>query len=83
MYLKGYATIPELLLGLTANTKFRQLIKNEGPSSEEFESIDFRKEKVRVPDAVSFLVFQSMKPGIYKFFGNFHPDMAQGRFIVK
>jgi hypothetical protein len=66
-----------------ANTKFRLLIKNEGPGAEEFESIELRKEKVLAPGASSFLIFQPMKPGAYKFFGEFHPDTAQGRFIAK
>ena len=66
-----------------ANTKFRLLIKNEGPGAEEFESIELRKEKVLGPGASSFLIFQPMKPGSYKFFGDFHPETAQGRFIAK
>jgi hypothetical protein len=66
-----------------ANTKFKLLIQNEGPGPEEFESIELHKEKVLAPGATSFLVFQPLKPGIYKFFGDFHPDTAQGRLIVK
>jgi hypothetical protein len=66
-----------------ANTKFRLLIKNEGPGPEEFESIELRKEKVLAPGASSFLIFQPLKPGTYKFFGDFHPDTAQGRFVAK
>jgi hypothetical protein len=66
-----------------ANTKFRLLIKNEGPGAEEFESIDLQKEKVLAPGASSFLIFQPMKAGTYKFFSEFHPDTAQGRFIAK
>jgi hypothetical protein len=66
-----------------ANTKFRLLIKNEGPGAEEFESTDLQKEKVLAPGASSFLIFQPMKAGTYKFFGEFHPATAQGRFIAK
>jgi hypothetical protein len=66
-----------------ANTKFRLQIKNEGPGAEEFESIELRKEKVLAPGASSFLIFQPMKPGTYKFFGDFHPATAQGRFVAK
>jgi hypothetical protein len=66
-----------------ANTKFRLLIKNEGPGAEEFESTDLQKEKVLAPGASSFLIFQPMKAGTYKFFGEFHPTTAQGRFIAK
>jgi hypothetical protein len=66
-----------------ANTKFRLLIKNEGPGAEEFESVELRKEKVLAPGASSFLIFQPLKPGTYKFFGEFHPQTAQGRFVAK
>lgn len=74
--------IPETM-EVPANTKFRLLIKNEGPGAEEFESIELRKEKVLAPGASSFLIFQPLKPGTYKFFGEFHPETAQGRFVAK
>ena len=70
-------------LEVPANTKFRLLIKNEGPGAEEFESVELRKEKVLAPGASSFLIFQPLKPGTYKFFGDFHPDTAQGQMIAK
>lgn len=66
-----------------ANTKFRLLIKNEGPGAEEFESVELKKEKVLAPGAESFLIFQPLKPGSYRFFGEFHPQTAQGRIVVK
>ena len=74
--------LPETI-EVPANTKFRLLLKNEGPDAEEFESIEMRKEKVLAPGASSFLIFQPLKPGTYKFFGEFHPDTAQGRIIAK
>lgn len=74
--------IPETI-EVPANTKFRLQLKNEGPGAEEFESIELRKEKVLAPGASSFLIFQPLKPGTYKFFGEFHPETAQGRFVAK
>ena len=70
-------------LEVPANTKFRLVIKNEGPGAEEFESVELRKEKVLAPGATSFLIFQPLKPGTYKFFGDFHPDTAQGQMVAK
>ena len=70
-------------LEVPANTKFRLLIKNEGPGAEEFESIELRKEKVLAPGATSFLIFQPLKPGTYPFFGDFHPQTAQGKIVAK
>ena len=74
--------VPEMI-EVPVNTKFRLLIKNEGPGAEEFESIELHKEKVLAPGASSFLIFQPLKPGSYKFFGDFHPNTAQGRFVAK
>jgi len=82
LLIKAGHFIPETL-EVPANTKFRLLIKNEGPGAEEFESIELRKEKVLAPGASSFLIFQPMKPGTYKFFGDFHPETAQGRIVAK
>ncbi len=70
-------------LEVAANTRFRLLIKNAGPGAEEFESVELRKEKVLAPGASSFLVFQPLKPGSYRFFGEFHPETAQGRIVAK
>lgn len=66
-----------------AGKKFRIAIKNEGPGPEEFESIELRKETVLAPGVTRTLVFAPMKPGTYKFFGEFHPDTAKGQLIVK
>ena len=73
---------PEVL-EVPANTKFRLLIKNEGPGPEEFESAELRKENVLAPGVQSFLIFQPLQPGSYKFFGEFHPETAQGRLVAK
>ena len=70
-------------LEVPANTKFRLVIKNEGPGAEEFESVELRKEKVLAPGVTSFLIFQPLKPGTYKFFGDFHPETAQGQMVAK
>jgi len=73
---------PEVL-EVPANTKFRLVIRNEGPGPEEFESAELRKEKVLAAGVTSFLIFQPLKPGSYKFFGEFHPETAQGRMVAK
>ena len=79
---KGGRFIPETL-DVAANTKFRLLIKNEGPGPEEFESQELRKEKVIAEGVTSFIIFQPLKPGSYPFFGEFHPDTAKGRIVAK
>lgn len=66
-----------------AGKKFRIAIRNEGPGPEEFESIELRKETVLAPGVTRTLVFAPMKPGTYKFFGEFHLDTAKGQIVVK
>jgi len=74
--------IPETI-EVPANIKFRLLIRNEGPGPEEFESNELGKEKVLAPGASSFLIFQPLKAGTYRFFGEFHPETAQGRIVAR
>lgn len=74
--------IPETI-EVPAGTKFRLSIRNEGPGPEEFESDEPKKEKVLAAGAASFLIYQPLKPGSYPFFGEFHPQTAQGRIVAK
>lgn len=80
--IKAGRFIPETLQ-VPANTKFKLIIKNEGPGPEEFESVELKKEKVLAEGSSSFLIFQPLKPGTYPFFGEFHPQTAQGRIVAK
>lgn len=66
-----------------ANKRFKLIITNKGPGPEEFESAALRKEKVLASGVTSFLVFAPLKPGAYSFFGEFHPDTANGRIVAK
>jgi hypothetical protein len=66
-----------------AGKKFRIEIRNEGPGPEEFESLELRKETVLAEGVTRTLMFAPMKPGTYKFFGEFHLDTAKGRIVAK
>ncbi|MDD5391277.1 MAG: cupredoxin domain-containing protein [Gallionellaceae bacterium] len=70
-------------IAVPAGKKFRIVIKNEGSTPEEFESIELRKETVLAAGVTRAVVFAPMKPGTYKFFGDFHPDTAKGQIVVK
>ncbi len=70
-------------INVPSQTRFKIVITNAGPGPEEFESTELRKEKVLAPGVTRALVFAPLKPGIYRFFGEFNPDTAQGRIIVK
>ena len=70
-------------LNVPAGRRFKLVIKNEGPGPEEFESENPRREKVLAAGSTSFLVFPALKPGVYPFFGEFHPETAKGQIVVK
>lgn len=73
---------PETIV-VPAGQRFKIVITNKGPGPEEFESLELRKETVLAPGVTRSLVFAPMKPGTYKFFGEFHPDTANGQIVVK
>src|SRR3989337_61281 len=73
---------PEVI-EVPANTRFRLEITNQNAGPEEFESKELHKELVLAPGVTRVLVFAPMKPGTYPFFGEFHPQTARGRIVVK
>lgn len=70
-------------INVLAGQRFKIVITNKGPGPEEFESLELRKESVLAPGVTRSLVFAPLKPGVYKFFGEFHPDTAKGQIVVK
>jgi len=73
---------PEVIT-VPAHTRFKLVVTNHGPGPEEFESHELRKETVLAAGVTRTVVFAPLKPGVYRFFGDFHPDTAQGRIVVK
>ena len=73
---------PEVL-EVPANTRFRLEITNQNAGPEEFESKELHQELVLAPGVTRVLVFAPMKSGTYPFFGEFHPQTARGRIVVK
>ncbi len=70
-------------LTVSARTRFKIIITNQGPGPEEFESKQLRKESVIAEGVTRSIVFAPLKPGRYRFFGDFHPDTAQGHIMAK
>ncbi len=66
-----------------ARTRFKIVITNQGPGAEEFESKELRKESVIAEGVTRSVVFAPLKPGRYRFFGEFHPDTAQGHIVAE
>jgi len=74
--------VPERL-EVPANTKFRIMVKNNDDTADEFESVDLNREKLVAPGQTITVFLGPLTPGIYKFFGDFHQDTAQGVIVAK
>jgi plastocyanin len=68
---------------IPADTKVKLLVKNLDATAEEFESHELNREKVIQGKSEAPVFVGPLKPGEYKFFGEFHQDTAQGKIIVK
>ncbi|MEO7030775.1 MAG: cupredoxin domain-containing protein [Herbaspirillum sp.] len=66
-----------------ANTKLKLIVENQDPTAEEFESPDMGREKVIAPKSKATIFIGPLKPGNYKFFGEFNPATAQGVVIAE
>ena len=80
--LKDGKLIPARLV-VPAGKRFKIEVINSGKTPAEFESLPLRKEKVLAPGAESFVVFNPLSAGEYKFFDEFHMASAQGVLVVK
>jgi len=63
--------------------KARLLVINDGDEAEEFESFELNREKIIRPGQTVTIFLPPLQSGEYKFFGEFHPETAQGRIVVK
>jgi len=70
-------------LRIPAGTKFKIILRNEDATPEEFESTDFGREKIVLPNSSIEVYVGPLKAGTYGFFGDFHQDTAKGRLIVE
>lgn len=66
-----------------AATKVMLVVENRDATPEEFESHDLHREKVIAGNKTAKIPVGPLKPGTYKFFGEFHQDTAQGVILVE
>lgn len=59
-------------LKVPANTKFKVLVTNRNPTPSEFESSDFNREKIVLPDSTITVFVGPLAKGTYKFFDDFN-----------
>ncbi|MEO8809474.1 MAG: cupredoxin domain-containing protein [Rhodanobacter sp.] len=70
-------------LKVPADTKIKIKVVNNDSTPEEFESSDFNREKIVMPNGSITVFVGPLKAGKYKFFGDFHQDTAQGILIAE
>jgi plastocyanin len=67
-----------------ANREIKIVVTNADATPEEFESVGLKIERVIAPGKTAEFTVRALRPNRnYKFFGEFHPETAQGRLIVK
>ena len=80
--IQGHAFQPAELR-VPAGAKFKLLVENRDAAPEEFESTEFNREKIVLPNSSTSVYVGPLKPGSYRFFGDFHQDTTQGRLIAE
>lgn len=70
-------------LTVPAGKKVKLIIDNHDPTPEEFESHDLKREKVIAGGNKAIVWIGPLKPGRYRFVGEYHEDTAQGLLIAK
>lgn len=93
--INSFAAIPEFTLVLEnhvfspseltipANTKVKIIIENRDDSAEEFDSFDLNRERVIFANSKRAIFVGPLPPGVYEYFGEFHPNSAVGKVIVQ
>lgn len=61
-----------------AGQRFTIQVRNLDPTPEEFESYDFKVEKIMAPHATIIVSVGALRPGSYAFFGDYNPTLAKG-----
>lgn len=82
LVIESHRFVPDELK-VPAGQKFRLLVVNQDPTPEEFESYDFNREKIVPAKGRITLFVGPLKPGRYKFFGEFNPATAQGVLVAE
>ncbi len=75
--IKNHHFVPSEV-SVPAGERFRIEVENQDSTPAEFESADLRVEKIVVPGGKIAVMVGPLKPGIYKFFDDYHPDTATG-----
>jgi len=70
-------------LTVPANTKFKLRVINTDNTPSEFESSEFNREKIVLPNSTVTVFVGPLDKGSYKFFDDFHHDTGKGVLVVE
>jgi len=79
--IKDHRFIPDTITA-PAGKKLILVVDNQDNTAEEFESSDLKREKIVPPNAKVRIILAPLKSGEYKFFGEFHEDICQGKLLI-
>jgi plastocyanin len=82
LVIKNHRFSPERL-EVPANQKVTIVVANQDATAEEFESKELKREKIIKGNSEAKILVGPLKPGEYKFFGEYHEDTAQGVLVAK
>ncbi len=80
--IKNHVFVPDRI-EMAAGQKHRLIVLNHDETPEEFESYELNREKVVAGNSKIIIFLPALDAGEYPFFGEFNPDTAQGRIVVK
>lgn len=66
-----------------AGKKIQLVVKNMDSSAEEFESTELKREKVIAGGKEAIIYVGPLKPGTYRFVGEYHEATAKGELVAK
>ncbi|HUZ74041.1 MAG TPA: cupredoxin domain-containing protein [Stellaceae bacterium] len=79
--IKNHQFVPQDV-PIPAGVKVKLLIRNEDPTTSEFESLSLNREKVVVAGSQITIFVGPLDAGSYEFFDDFHPQ-TRGHLVVK
>lgn len=68
---------------IPSDKKVKLIIINQDKTAEEFESDDLRREKMIPAGKEVTVLIGPLRPGTYKFVGEYNPSTARGVVVVK
>jgi plastocyanin len=70
-------------LNIPAGQKVKLVVLNQDATPEEFESFELNREKVIMGKRKAVIFIGPLRAGRYPYFGEFHPETAQGTIIAE